>query len=85
MAERIISPEQNINEDLDQEQNLRPSSLQDFTGQSILKENLSIAIEAAKHRNDSLDHCLFAGPPGAWKNNFSKYYCKRNGCTHSHY
>ena len=83
MAERIISPEQNINEDLDQEQNPRPSSLQDFTGQSILKENLSIAIEAAKHRNDSLDHCLFAGPPGLGKTTLASIIAKEMG-VHIH-
>ena len=67
MAERFISPQQNSSEDLEQDQNLRPSSLSDFTGQSILKESLSIAIEAALHRKDALDHCLFAGPPGLGK------------------
>lgn len=83
MAERIISPEQNSNEDLEQEQNLRPSSLQDFTGQSILKENLSIAIEAALHRKDSLDHCLFAGPPGLGKTTLASIIAKEMG-VHIH-
>ena len=46
---------------------LRPSRLSDFTGQSRLKENLSIAIEAAKQRGEALDHVLLYGPPGLGK------------------
>lgn len=79
MAERFISPQQNSSEDLEQDQNLRPSSLSDFTGQSILKENLSIAIEAALHRKDALDHCLFAGPPGLGKTTLANIIAKEMG------
>jgi holliday junction DNA helicase RuvB len=46
---------------------LRPHRLADFTGQSKLKENLSIAIEAAKHRGEAMDHVLLYGPPGLGK------------------
>lgn len=46
---------------------LRPQRLSDFTGQSRLKENLSIAIEAAKHRGQAMDHVLLYGPPGLGK------------------
>jgi len=46
---------------------LRPSRLSDFTGQSRLKENLSIAIEAAMQRGEPLDHVLLYGPPGLGK------------------
>ncbi|MSV31563.1 MAG: Holliday junction branch migration DNA helicase RuvB [Bryobacterales bacterium] len=46
---------------------LRPTRLSDFTGQTRLKENLSIAIEAAKQRGDALDHVLLYGPPGLGK------------------
>jgi holliday junction DNA helicase RuvB len=46
---------------------LRPSRLSDFTGQSRLKENLSIAIEAARQRGEALDHVLLYGPPGLGK------------------
>ena len=79
MAERFISPQQNSSEDLEQDQNLRPSSLSDFTGQSILKESLSIAIEAALHRKDALDHCLFAGPPGLGKTTLANIIAKEMG------
>src|SRR5579863_409890 len=46
---------------------LRPARLADFTGQPKLKENLSIAIEAAKKRGEALDHVLLYGPPGLGK------------------
>lgn len=46
---------------------LRPTKLADFTGQPGLKENLSIAIEAAKLRGEALDHVLLHGPPGLGK------------------
>ena len=46
---------------------LRPTRLDDFTGQGNLKENLSIAIEAAKRRGEALDHVLLYGPPGLGK------------------
>lgn len=46
---------------------LRPSRLADFTGQPKLKENLAIAIEAARHRGEALDHVLLYGPPGLGK------------------
>src|ERR1700682_4475864 len=46
---------------------LRPTKLADFTGQPKLKENLSIAIEAAKQRGEAMDHVLLYGPPGLGK------------------
>jgi len=46
---------------------LRPTKLDDFTGQPKLKENLSIAIEAAKQRGEAMDHVLLYGPPGLGK------------------
>src|ERR1700686_5087469 len=46
---------------------LRPTRLADFTGQPKLKENLSIAIEAAKLRGEAMDHVLLYGPPGLGK------------------
>ncbi|UCH43891.1 MAG: Holliday junction branch migration DNA helicase RuvB [Dehalococcoidales bacterium] len=47
--------------------NLRPRSLQDFTGQTKVKENLKIAIAAAQGRGEPLDHVLLYGPPGLGK------------------
>lgn len=49
------------------EATLRPSRLADFAGQSKVKENLSIAIEAARARGEAMDHVLLYGPPGLGK------------------
>lgn len=49
------------------EAGLRPRRLADFTGQTKLKENLAIAIEAARKRGEALDHVLLYGPPGLGK------------------
>jgi Holliday junction DNA helicase RuvB len=49
------------------EATLRPKRLDDFTGQPKLKENLSIAIEAARQRGEAMDHVLLYGPPGLGK------------------
>lgn len=49
------------------EASLRPQRLADFTGQQKLKENLAIAIEAARHRGEAMDHVLLYGPPGLGK------------------
>jgi Holliday junction DNA helicase RuvB len=54
-------------DDLQFEAGLRPRRLGDFTGQSKLKENLSIAIEAARLRGEAMDHVLLYGPPGLGK------------------
>src|SRR6187402_2761478 len=49
------------------EASLRPQRLADFTGQPKLKENLAIAIEAARRRGEAMDHVLLYGPPGLGK------------------
>jgi len=54
-------------EDIKIEGNLRPQYLKDYIGQDKAKENLKVYIEAAKQRNDALDHVLFYGPPGLGK------------------
>ncbi len=54
-------------EELQFEASLRPRRLADFTGQTKLKENLSIAIEAARLRGEAMDHVLLYGPPGLGK------------------
>jgi Holliday junction DNA helicase RuvB len=54
-------------EDDDLERSLRPKRLGDFVGQERVKEQLSIALEAAKGREEALDHVLLAGPPGLGK------------------
>ena len=46
---------------------LRPKFLNDYIGQAATKENLKVFIDAAKGRNEALDHVLFYGPPGLGK------------------
>lgn len=66
MAKRMI--ETNLTqEDVKIEGSLRPQTLDDYIGQSKIKETLKIYIEAAKQRGDALDHVLFYGPPGLGK------------------
>ena len=63
---RIVTPDYSP-EDVDLELSLRPRSLNDYIGQEKAKENLKIYIEAAKNRNEALDHVLLYGPPGLGK------------------
>jgi Holliday junction DNA helicase RuvB len=67
MPDRPLISSQLQPEDAQYEVGLRPRRLADFTGQSKLKENLSIAIEAAKQRGEAMDHVLLYGPPGLGK------------------
>lgn len=64
--ERIINADI-ITEDDKIEQGLRPSSISEYIGQEKAKKNLKVFIEAAKQRNESLDHVLLYGPPGLGK------------------
>ena len=66
-AEDRIITSSFIQEDGDIEISLRPRVLTEYIGQEKVKENLSIFIEAAKKRNESLDHVLLYGPPGLGK------------------
>jgi Holliday junction DNA helicase RuvB len=66
MNERIISPEAE-EEEVILDQALRPQRLDDLIGQDHVCENLSILIEAAKQRDEAVDHVLLYGPPGLGK------------------
>ncbi len=66
MAQRIIETSV-LEEDKKIESTLRPQSMDDYIGQSKAKETLKIFIEAARQREDALDHILFYGPPGLGK------------------
>ena len=67
MPERRLISGDRQPEDASFEAGLRPHHLADFTGQGKLKENLSIAIEAARMRGEAMDHVLLYGPPGLGK------------------
>ncbi len=65
MEDRVLTGEK-LRED-SFEKTIRPTSLQEYVGQSEMKENLSIFIKAAKMRDEALDHVLLYGPPGLGK------------------
>ena len=66
MSSRIIETKL-LDEDVKIEGSLRPQTLKDYIGQKKAKEILRVYIEAARQRNDTLDHVLFYGPPGLGK------------------
>ena len=63
----LIRPELENRQEERLENSLRPQSLKEYIGQTKVKENMKIYIEAAQKRGDALDHCLFYGPPGLGK------------------
>ncbi|MDE5977593.1 MAG: Holliday junction branch migration DNA helicase RuvB [Turicibacter sp.] len=65
VEERLVTPDEMIEDE--SELSLRPERLNQYIGQTAVKENLRIFIEAAKNRNESLDHVLLFGPPGLGK------------------
>lgn len=69
--ERNIITTDIISEEKQFEKNLRPKYLDEYIGQEKIKSNIKIYIDAAKLRNESLDHVLFYGPPGLGKTTLS--------------
>jgi len=74
MRDELLTPEpthEDVSVELGDEGGLRPRSLQEFVGQTELKEHLAIILEAARRRDEAVDHLLFAGPPGLGKTTLS--------------
>ena len=67
MSEDYNIEDEQINEDLEIEQVLRPKQFEDFEGQEKIIDNLGVFIQAAKQREEALDHVLLHGPPGLGK------------------
>src|SRR5436189_6139839 len=64
--DRLVTPAR-ADEDEQYEAGLRPRKLDEYIGQDRIRENLHVAIEAAKQRREPLDHVLLYGPPGLGK------------------
>ncbi|MGA2161557.1 MAG: Holliday junction branch migration DNA helicase RuvB [Methanoregula sp.] len=79
MSERIISPEPTPDEQEDV--TLRPATLDAFVGQEPAKNALRIAIAAARHRGEPIDHILFAGPPGLGKTTLAHIIAREMGAA----
>ena len=82
MADRaeITTPEA-LGDEKGLEASLRPSRLDEFVGQAKVRENLQIAIDAARQRGEPLDHALFFGPPGLGKTTLAILLAKEMGVS----
>ena len=77
--DNLMKPELEDEEEELQEYSLRPQYLSEYIGQTKVKENMKVYIEAAKKRGDTLDHCLFYGPPGLGKTTLSNIIANEMG------
>ena len=78
MEDRIIEVD-TIEEDINTELSLRPQRIKEYIGQEKVKEKLKIFVEAAKKRDEALDHVLFHGPPGLGKTTLANIISKEMG------
>jgi Holliday junction DNA helicase RuvB len=80
-TEDRITVGQPLDDDVALDNTLRPPTLDEYVGQESLKENLGVAIEAAKARGESLDHLLLYGPPGLGKTSLAHIIARSMGVS----
>ena len=76
--ERLVTPSR-VEDDAQFEAGLRPRRLEDYVGQDRVRENLAVAIAAARQRGEALDHTLLYGPPGLGKTTLAYVIGQRAG------
>src|SRR4051812_13107160 len=80
MENKNVRPDGNISpNDKEYENSIRPQSIEEFSGQPQLIENLKIFVKAANMRGEALDHILFHGPPGLGKTTLSRIVANELG------
>src|SRR5258708_33630446 len=76
--ERIVSGAP-LDDDARLDASVRPKTLAEYIGQKRVKENIAIAIEAARSRGGALDHVLLYSPPGPWKTTLAQVIANEHG------
>jgi Holliday junction DNA helicase RuvB len=78
MPDRVVTAG-TADEEKNFDASLRPRTLEEYVGQTRMKESLRVCIDAAKQRGDALDHCIFYGPPGLGKTTIANIIAKEMG------